>query len=125
MIKNIKKSIENFKERWKDMNFLSRPAHILVGLLFFIIPFEMLVIESFSYGLFDAEFVFFLYILSIIVAIIAREFKLALVALLGGFIVLFITYFTADALCYYLKKFFDIDISHRDACLTKLYKFIA
>lgn len=105
--------MKNFREKWKKLNWIARIAYILVGILFLIIPIEGLIFESFNMTLVDYNTVLGLYILTIIISLFSKQWKLALVAAVGGMVIFAATIGLSEVLWYYLKQWFGIDISYR------------
>ena len=105
--------MSRFVKNWETMDILSKIAYLLVGLLFFIIPFAGLVLESFNIILVNFEMLYGLYIVSIIASILARQWKLLLIVSVGTIFVYAVTIGLSEVLWYYLKEWFGIDISYR------------
>ncbi|MDY2795381.1 hypothetical protein [Peptostreptococcus porci] len=105
--------MKRFEAKWKKLSCMSRIEYILVGILFLIIPIEGLIFESFNVTLVDYKIVLGIYILAIVISLLSRQWKLALIVIVGGILVLAITIGLSEVLGYYLKEWFGIDISHR------------
>ncbi len=105
--------MKKITERWKGANWLCRISYLLIGLLFFWIPFEGLVLESFDLHFLGAQGVYALYIATIISTVIARRWKLTLLTIVGALLIYAAVIGIAEVLWYYLKTWFDIDISYR------------
>lgn len=101
------------KEKWVELNWLSRIAYIVVAILFLIIPIEILILESFNIAIIDWLGLEVLLGASILASIIAREWKLILIAIVGAYVVLGISWGLSSVLWYYLNEWFGIDISYR------------
>ena len=101
------------KEKWVELNWLSRIAYILVAILFLIIPIEILILESFNIAFIDWGEFYGLIGLSVLASIIAREWKLILISIVGAFVVLGISWGLSSVIWYYLNEWFGIDISYR------------
>lgn len=101
------------KEKWVELNWLSRIAYILVAILFLIIPIEILILEWFNIAIIDWGEFYGLIGLSVLASIIAREWKLILIAIVGAFVVLGISWGLSSVIWYYLNEWFGIDISYR------------
>ena len=92
---------------------LSKMAYLFTGLLFFLIPFSGLVLESLNIHWIGFESLFFLYLFSIGLSLMAREWKLALVVCSGTIAIYALTLGVSEVLWYYLKTWFAVDISYR------------
>lgn len=78
-----------------------------------MIPFTGLILESLNISIICFEFIFGLYVFSIVLSILAKEWKLILISTFGGLILWAMTIGISEILWYYLKYWFDIDISNR------------
>ena len=101
--------IRNFKK----MNLITKISYILLITLFVIIPFTGLVLESLNINIISLNMIFALYILTIVASLMAKQWKLIVVATIGNMIIWAITLGLSEVLWYYLKEFFGIDISYR------------
>ena len=101
--------IRNFKK----MNLITKISYILLITLFVIIPFTGLVLESLNINILSLNMIFALYILTIVASLMAKQWKLIVVATIGSMIIWAITLGLSEVLWYYLKEFFGIDISYR------------
>lgn len=101
--------IRNFKK----MNLITKISYILLITLFVIIPFTGLVLESLNINIISLNMIFVLYILTIVASLMAKQWKLIVVATIGSMIIWAITLGLSEVLWYYLKEFFGIDISYR------------
>lgn len=77
------------------------------------IPMEGLIFESFHVPLVDYNIILGVYVLSIVVSFFSRQWKLMLIAAVGGILILAMTIGLSEVLWYYLKNWFGIDISYR------------
>lgn len=105
----MSEKIRNFKK----MNLITKSSYILVIILFTIIPFTGLTLEPLNINVISFYMIFALYILTIVVSLLAKQWKLAIVATIGSMIIWAITLGISEVLWYYLKELFVIDISHR------------
>ena len=97
--------IKHLSEKWKNLGLISRIAYIVVGTLFGIIVFEGIILETFfNVALIDYEIVEKLYIAAVVIALIAREWKLAVVAAIGGVVMLSIAIGISEFFGYYLGE---------------------
>lgn len=101
------------KEKWKELNWLSRLAYILVVIMLLSLPIEGLIFESFDIAIIDIDVIIVLHYVSTAVALLARQWKLALVAFVGFYVSYGITIGLSEVLWYYLKAWVGIDISYR------------
>lgn len=101
--------IRNFKK----MNLITKISYILLITLFVIIPFTGLVLESLNINIISLNMIFALYILTIVASLMAKQWKLIVVATIGSMIIWAITLDLSEVLWYYLKEFYGIDISYR------------
>ena len=107
--KVMPKQIRNFKK----LNLVTKSSYILVAILFVIIPFTGLVLESLNINVISFYMIFALYILTIAVSLLAKQWKLVIVATIGSMIIWAITLGISEVLWYYMKELFGIDISYR------------
>ena len=105
--------MENWIKKWKNQNFFSKCSYLSVCLLFIMIPFTGLVLESLNISIIEFEIIFEMYVLSIIFSILAKNWKLILIATIGALVLWAITIGVAENLWYCLKYWFGIDISYR------------
>lgn len=98
---------------FKKMNLLTRCSYILLTVLFTIIPFTGLILESLNIKIISFDMIFALYILTIIVSLLAKQWKLIIIATFGSLVILAITIGISEVAWYYLKELFGIDISYR------------
>ncbi len=105
----MSEKIRNFKK----MNLITKCSYILVAILFAIIPFTGLVLESLNINVISFNMIFALYFLTIVVSLFAKQWKLVIVATIGSMIIWAITLGVSEVLWYYLKELFGIDISFR------------
>lgn len=105
--------MENLIKKWKNGNLFSKCSYLSVCLLFIMIPFTGLVLESLNISIIKFEIIFGMYVLSIIFSILAKNWKLILIATIGALVLWAITIGVAEILWYYLKSWFGIDISYR------------
>lgn len=105
----MSEKIRNFKK----MNLMTKSSYILVAILLVIIPFTGLVLESLNIKVISFYMIFDLYILTIVVSLFAKQWKLVIVATIGSMIIWAITLGVSEVLWYYLKALFGIDISYR------------
>ena len=75
-------------------------------LLFIMIPFTGLILESLNISIIKFEIILGIYVLSIIFSILAKNWKLILIATIGGLVLWAITIGIAEVLWYYLKSWF-------------------
>lgn len=101
--------IRNFKK----MNLITKISYILLITLFVIIPFTGLVLESLNINIISLNMIFALYILTIVASLMAKQWKLIVVATIGSMIIWAITLGLSEVLWYYLKEFYGTDISYR------------
>lgn len=101
------------KEKWKELNWLSRVAYILVAITLLSLPIEGLIFESFDIAIIDIDVLIVLHYVSTAIAMFARQWKLALVAFVGFYVSYGITIGLSEVLWYYLKAWVGIDISYR------------
>ena len=97
----------------KKMNLITKISYILLITLFVIIPVTGLVLESLNINIISLNMIFALYILTIVASLMAKQWKLIVVATIGSMIIWAITLGLSEVLWYYLKEFFGIDISYR------------
>ena len=105
--------MEKIRKKWSSMDLFGKCSYLSVGLLFFLIPFTGLVLESLNIHIISFDIIFGIYVLSIIFSILAKKWKLILIATIGGLVLWAITIGLAEVLWYYLKTWFEIDISYR------------
>ena len=98
------------KEKWKELNWLSRVAYILVAITLLSLPIEGLIFESFDIAIIDIDVLIVLHYVSTAIAMFARQWKLAFV---GFYVSYGITIGLSEVLWYYLKAWVGIDISYR------------
>ncbi len=103
------KQIRNFKK----LNLVTKSSYILVAILFVIIPFTGLVLESLNINVISFYMIFALYILTIAVSLLAKQWKLVIVTTIGSMIIWATTLGLSEVLWYYMKELFGIDISYR------------
>lgn len=106
--------MQQMMNMWKQLNFAGKTAYLLTGLLFVLIPFEGLVLESVNLpipGIYTI--VSTLYWAAILFAAISKQWKLLAVAALGTWLLWAWTIGLAEVLWYYLNTWFGIDISYR------------
>ena len=108
-VRVVPKQIRNFKK----LNLVTKSAYILVAILFVIIPFTGLVLESLNINVISFYMIFALYILTIAVSLLAKQWKLVIVTTIGSMIIWAITLGLSEILWYYMKELFGIDISYR------------
>ena len=95
------------------MNLVTKISYVLVLILFTIIPFTGLVLESLNINIISLNMIFALYILTIVASLLAKQWKLIFVATIGSMIIWAITLGLSEVLWYCLKEFYGIDISYR------------
>ena len=78
--------MENWIKKWKNQNFFSKCSYLSVCLLFIMIPFTGLVLESLNISIIEFEIIFEMYVLSIIFSILAKNWKLILIATIGALV---------------------------------------
>lgn len=105
--------MRNIVDEWKKLNLFSKCSYFSICLLFIMIPFTGLVLESLNISIIKFEIIFGMYVLSIIFSILAKNWKLILIATIGALVLWAITIGVAEILWYYLKSWFGIDISYR------------
>ena len=105
--------MEKFIKKWKNLNLFSKYSYLSVCLLFIMIPFTGLILESLNISIIKFEIILGIYVLSIIFSILAKNWKLILIATIGGLVLWAITIGIAEVLWYYLKSWFGVDISYR------------
>lgn len=105
--------MEKIIRKWINMNLICKCAYLSVCVLFIMIPFTGLVLESLNISIVRIEIIFGIYILSVIFSILARKWKLIFIATVGGLILWALTIGMSEVLWYYLKVWFGIDISYR------------
>ena len=98
---------------FKKLNLVTKSSYILVAILFVIIPFTGLVLESLNINIISFYMIFALYILTIAVSLLAKQWKLVIVTTIGSMIIWAITLGISEVLWYYMKELFGIDISYR------------
>ena len=96
--------MEKFIKKWKNLNLFSKCSYLSVCLLFIMIPFTGLILESLNISIIKFEIILGIYVLSIIFSILAT---------IGGLVLWAITIGIAEVLWYYLKSWFGVDISYR------------
>ena len=99
--------------KWKDMHFFCKCSYLLICILFIMIPFTGLILESFNISIISFNFILGIYVLCIVFSILAKDWKMILIATVGGLMVWAITIGIAEVLWYYLNAWFGIDISYR------------
>lgn len=105
--------MEKFIKKWKNLNLFSKYSYLSICLLFIMIPFTGLILESLNISIIKFEIILGIYVLSIIFSILAKNWKLILIATIGGLVLWAITIGIAEVLWYYLKSWFGVDISYR------------
>lgn len=100
-------------KKFENMNLVTKISYVLVLILFTIIPFTGLVLESLNINIISLDMIFALYILTLVVCLIAKQWKLIVVATIGSMMIWAITLGLSEVLWYYLKEFYGIDISYR------------
>ena len=105
--------MEKFIKKLKNLNLFSKCSYLSVCLLFIMIPFTGLILESLNISIIKFEIILGIYVLSIIFSILAKNWKLILIATIGGLVLWAITIGIAEVLWYYLKSWFGVDISYR------------
>ena len=105
--------MEKFIKKRKNLNLFSKCSYLSVCLLFIMIPFTGLILESLNISIIKFEIILGIYVLSIIFSILAKNWKLILIATIGGLVLWAITIGIAEVLWYYLKSWFGVDISYR------------
>ena len=103
--------IKKIRKKWSSMDLFSKCSYLSVCLLFFLIPFTGLVLESLNISIIKFEIILGVYVLSIIFSILAKKWKLIIIATVGALLLWAITIGIAEILWYYLKSWFDIDLS--------------
>ena len=98
---------------WKTADWAKRISGCLTVFLICGIFFEGLVLESFDLSLLGYQGFYFLYIVSIICSFFTKKWQLILMAVIGPLVAWALTIGLAEALWYYLLKWFNIDISYR------------
>ncbi len=105
--------MEKFIKKWKNLNLFNKCSYLSVCLLFIMIPFTGLILESLNISIIKYEIIWGIYVLSIIFSILTKNWKLILIATIGGLALWAITIGISEILWYYLKSWFGIDISYR------------
>ena len=103
------KKLRNFK----NLSFINKYSYILAAILFISIPSTGLVLESLNINIISFEMIFALYVLTLLVSLLGKSLKLAILVTIGSLIIWAITLGVSEVLCYLLKEYFDIDISYR------------
>ncbi|MBO6417471.1 hypothetical protein ACK4CS_17945 [Enterococcus gallinarum] len=98
---------------WKNSDLLTKVGLAIAGLVFVVIPFSGLVLESFGIKLVRFNFLFFLYVLAELCFLLSKKWKYAVIFTFGCIVLFAITLGLSEALWYYLDKYFNIDISNR------------
>lgn len=76
--------MEKIRKKWSSMDLFGKCSYLSVGLLFFLIPFTGLVLESLNISIIKFEIILGIYVLSIICSILAKKWKLIIIATVGG-----------------------------------------
>lgn len=93
-------------KNFKMMNLITKIAYILVAILFIKIPFTGLVLESLNINVISFDMIFALNLLTIVVSLLAKQWKLAIIATIGSMIIWAITLGISEVMWYYLKELF-------------------
>ncbi len=99
--------------KYKKMNIFNKSAYIGVCALMILIPFTGLILESFNIHIITSDMLYALYIFNIIICVLTKNWKLLFVTAVGSLFMWALTMGMAEVLWYYLKIWFDIDISYR------------
>ncbi|MDU5324773.1 MAG: hypothetical protein E6149_08880, partial [Peptoniphilus harei] len=102
---------KKFKEN-RVMTIANKVSYISLIVLFVLIPFTGLVLESFNIHIVTFNMIFGLYIFTVLTALIAKQWKLIVMATIGSLLIWAVTMGLSEVLWYCLKKYFDIDISY-------------
>jgi hypothetical protein len=73
-------NMEKIRKKWSSMDLFGKCSYLSVGLLFFLIPFTGLVLESLNISIIKFEIILGIYVLSIICSILAKKWKLIIIA---------------------------------------------
>ena len=96
-------NMKKIRKKWENMNLFSKCSYLSVCLLFFLIPFTGLVLESLNISIIKFEIILGIYILSIIFSMLAKKWKLMIIATVGALLLWAITIGIAEILWYYYK----------------------
>ena len=102
--------MKEFIIKWKNMNIFNKCSYLLVCILFIMIPFTGLILESLNISIIKFEIIFGIYVLSIIFSLLTKNWKMILIATIGGLMLWAITIGITEILWYCLKSWFGIDI---------------
>lgn len=97
----------------EKMNLRTKLAYLLVMVLLFTIPFTGLVLESMNINIINFNMILGLYAFTVLASLIAKQWKLVIIATIGSMIIWAITLGLSEVLWYCLKEFFGMDISYR------------
>lgn len=90
--------MEKIRKKWSSMDLFGKCSYLSVGLLFFLIPFTGLVLESLNISIIKFEIILGIYVLSIICSILAKKWKLIIIATVGALLLWAITIGIAEIL---------------------------
>lgn len=76
--------MKEFIIKWKNMNIFNKCSYLLVCVLFIMNPFTGLILESLNMSIIKFEIIFGIYVLSIIFSLLAKNWKMILIATIGG-----------------------------------------
>ncbi len=71
--------MEKILKAWKNSNIFGKCAYLSLCLLFFMIPFTGLILELLNISIINIEFIYGIYVISIIFSVLAKKWKLVLI----------------------------------------------